>query len=163
MTEQVETQRARGVWRSWPVYLGLAAVVLFSDGEELGLLGARAFARHHPWMADVRLVLNFEARGTRGPSILFETGPGTGPLMTDFATTAPHPLAFSYGYDVYRRLPNDTDFTVFREAGKSGFNVDRTYGLPDIPGASYGPRPPVTMPNPSLPTDVTLVRKTYVF
>jgi hypothetical protein len=95
---------------------------LFSDAEELGLLGARGFASGHAWMPRAGLVLNFEARGHRGPAYMFETGPGTGPLMRHFAAAAPHPVAASYFTEIYRRLPNDTDFTVFRDAGLPGFN-----------------------------------------
>src|SRR5512133_3696025 len=51
-------------------------IVLFTDGEESGLLGAAAFVREHPWAKDVAVVLNFEARGTSGRSFMFETGPG---------------------------------------------------------------------------------------
>ena len=54
--------------------LGRDLIVLLSDGEELGLLGARGFAAEHPWMDEVDLVLNFEARGSRGPAAMFETG-----------------------------------------------------------------------------------------
>ncbi len=97
-------------------------IFLFSDGEEVALLGALAFQQHHPWAKDVRLVLNFEARGTHGPSHMFETGPGTGPLVSTFASAAPRPTAGSYIYDIYRYLPNDTDFSVFKQAGKPGFN-----------------------------------------
>jgi hypothetical protein len=97
-------------------------IALFSDAEELGLLGAQGFADRHPWADDVRLVLNFEARGTSGPSIMFETGPGTGALMGRFADAVPHPLGASYSYDVYRLLPNDTDFTVFKPKRWPGFN-----------------------------------------
>ncbi len=102
-------------------------IFLFSDGEEAGLLGAYAFADHHPWAADVRLVANFEARGTRGPAVMFETGRGTGPLMRRFAAAVPHPLAYSYAYDVYRTLPNDTDFSVFRW-DLPGFNFAYIHG-----------------------------------
>jgi acetylornithine deacetylase/succinyl-diaminopimelate desuccinylase-like protein len=51
-------------------------IVLFSDGEEAWLLGAAAFVREHPWAKDAAMVLNFEARGTTGRSLMFETGPG---------------------------------------------------------------------------------------
>ena len=51
-------------------------IVLFTDGEEAGLLGAAAFVREHPWAKDVAFMLNFEARGTSGRSFMFETGPG---------------------------------------------------------------------------------------
>ncbi len=51
-------------------------IVLFSDGEESGLAGAAAFVREHPWARDVAFILNFEGRGTRGLSMMFETGAG---------------------------------------------------------------------------------------
>lgn len=104
-------------------------IFLFSDGEELGLMGASAFQRDDPWAADVGLVLNFEARGTRGPSIMFETGPGAGPLLRWFAAAAPDPVASSYSYDIYRYLPNDTDFTIFKRAGRPGFNFAFIHGF----------------------------------
>ncbi len=97
-------------------------LVLFTDGEELGLLGARAFVEHHPWAADVAAVLNFEARGSRGAAIMFETGPGNAALVAELARSAPSPVATSLSTEVYRRMPNDTDFTPFREAGVAGLN-----------------------------------------
>lgn len=97
-------------------------ILLFTDAEEEGLLGAEAFLARHPWADDVELVLNFEARGTSGPSIMFETGPAPAPLMRRFARAVPHPVASSYSFDVYRRLPNDTDFSLFKRAGLPGFN-----------------------------------------
>lgn len=114
----LETLRALG---SGPA-LRHDVIALFTDAEELGLLGARAFVDHHPWLEDVRLVVNFEARGASGPSIMFETGPGTGSLVSRFAEAAARPLAASYSYDVYRTLPNDTDFSVFKDRGLPGFN-----------------------------------------
>ncbi len=103
-------------------------IVLFSDGEERGLLGADAFAESHPWAKDVGVVLNFEARGTRGPGLMFETGPGNRWLIEHFAAAAPYPAAASYSYEVYRRLPNDTDFTVFRKHGLGGLNFAFIHG-----------------------------------
>ena len=97
-------------------------MVLFSDGEEVGLLGAEAFVAEHPWLADVGLVLNFEARGSSGPSVLVETSGANGPLIRAFAQAVPYPNASSLASAVYERLPNDTDFSVFRPTGIPGFN-----------------------------------------
>jgi len=97
-------------------------VVLFTDGEELGLLGARAFAAEHPWMNEVALVLNFEGRGAGGPSMMFETSAGNRALVSELSAAAPRPVASSLMYEAYKRLPNDTDMTVFREAGAAGLN-----------------------------------------
>src|ERR1043165_2315616 len=97
-------------------------IFLFSDGEEIGKLGAQAFVYQHPWAKDIGVVLNFEARGVRGPSIMFETSGQNGRLVREFAKAAPRPVATSFAYDVYRFLPNDTDLTVFKDAGFAGLN-----------------------------------------
>ena len=97
-------------------------ILVFSDAEELGLVGARAFAEGHPWMKDVGLVLNFEARGGGGPSMMFETSEGNGALVKGMAEAAPHAVANSLMYAVYKRLPNDTDMTVYKSAGAAGLN-----------------------------------------
>ncbi len=98
-------------------------IVLFSDAEEIGLLGAEAFAAEHPWMADVGLVVNLEARGSSGPSVLVETSGPSHALMRAFAGVVPYPNASSLATAVYDLLPNDTDFTVLAERGVPGFNV----------------------------------------
>src|SRR2546423_7577229 len=104
---------------------------LFTDGEEAGLLGAKAFMEAHPWAKEVKLLFNFEARGSRGPSIMFETSDDNGWLIEEFAKVAPHPIANSASYDIYKRLPNDTDFTVFKRAGLTGYNFAYMDGSPD--------------------------------
>jgi len=97
-------------------------IVLFTDGEEDGLLGATAFVSQHPWMKDVGLALNFEARGTSGPALMFETSYQNDWLIRQFAQAAPFPFANSLSYEIYRYLPNDTDFTIFKEGGLAGLN-----------------------------------------
>ena len=100
-------------------------IILFSDAEELGLNGAALFVNKHPWAKDVGLVLNFEARGTSGPSyMLMETNKGNEALIKEFTKAKPsHPLSNSLMYSIYKMLPNDTDLTVFREQGNiQGFN-----------------------------------------
>jgi len=100
-------------------------IILFSDAEELGLNGAALFVNKHPWAKDVGLVLNFEARGTSGPSyMLMETNKGNEALVKKFTKAKPsHPVSNSLMYSIYKMLPNDTDLTVFREqANIQGFN-----------------------------------------
>jgi hypothetical protein len=98
-------------------------VLLFTDGEEVGLRGARALMQiGHPWVSDLRAVLNFEARGVAGPSILFQVGPTSGDLVALYAQHAPSPFGSSLAPAVYARLPNDTDFTVFLERELPGLN-----------------------------------------
>lgn len=104
-------------------------ILLFTDGEEVGLLGARAFVEEHPWARDVGVVLNLEARGTGGPSLMFETSEGNGWLVQEFARSAEHPMGNSLSYEIYKRLPNDTDLTIFKKAGFSALNFAYIDGL----------------------------------
>jgi hypothetical protein len=97
-------------------------IFLFTDGEEPGQLGAKAFVVNHPWKRDVKLALNFDARGDSGPALMFETSNHNGWLVRQFALAAPSPVANSLMYDIYKLLPHDTDFTVFKEEGLSGLN-----------------------------------------
>lgn len=100
-------------------------IILFSDAEELGLNGAALFVNKHPWAKDVGLVLNFEARGTSGPSyMLMETNKGNQALVQEFTKAkASYPVSNSLMYSIYKMLPNDTDLTVFRQQGNiQGFN-----------------------------------------
>ena len=99
-----------------------SVIFLLDEGEEAGLLGARAFVDSHPWAKDVRAAVNLDARGTSGPSLLFETGGANEWAVRLFAEHAVRPATSSIFYTVYRNLPNDTDFTVFRDAGYQGLN-----------------------------------------
>ncbi|RZU31396.1 M20/M25/M40 family metallo-hydrolase [Blastococcus saxobsidens] len=98
-------------------------VVVLTDAEEACLCGAEAFAASHP-LAGGGVVLNFEARGTSGPPIMFETSPRNADLAAVFAEAAPHPVASSFAVEVYRALPNDTDFSVLLDDGDfAGMNT----------------------------------------
>ena len=97
-------------------------IALLTDGEEVGLLGSEAFVREHPWAKDVGLVLNFDARGNGGPSIMFETSERNGWLVNQFAQASPRPVANSLSYELYRLLPFDTDMRPLKESGLPGLN-----------------------------------------
>lgn len=97
-------------------------VFLFTDGEEAGLLGANAFVAEHPAAGTVGAVLNFEARGSSGPALMFETSSGNELLITALAHAAPRPATNSLMYEVYKLLPNDTDLSVFKQAHLPGLN-----------------------------------------
>jgi hypothetical protein len=97
-------------------------IFLIDDGEEDGLLGAAAFVTEDPWAKDVGAVVNLEARGTRGLSLLFETSEENAWLIQAYGRSVPRPAALSLAHDVYKRLPNDTDFTVLKRAGIPGLN-----------------------------------------
>ncbi|HVE81650.1 MAG TPA: M28 family peptidase, partial [Myxococcales bacterium] len=97
-------------------------LILVNEGEEPGLIGAEAFAADHPLARQVVAVVNVEARGTAGPSVMFETSDGNGPLLSLFAGAEAHPVTNSIYYSVYKTLPNDTDLTVYKRVGMAGMN-----------------------------------------
>ncbi len=101
-------------------------LVLITDGEEHGLLGAKAFLQH-PWLTQVGLVINLEARGSGGPAhILLETNHGNQAMLKQIqAAGVPRPSTSSLAYSVYKLLPNDTDLTVFRnhKPDIDGYNI----------------------------------------
>jgi hypothetical protein len=96
-------------------------IVLFTDGEESDLLGAAAFVREHPWAKDSAMVLNFEARGTSGRSLMFETGPGNLDAVR-VLRTVPGVTAGSVFTTIYRTMPNDTDLSELALLGTAALN-----------------------------------------
>lgn len=98
-------------------------VLLFTDAEEACLCGAESFVHSDPLGAAGGVVLNFESRGANGPSVMFETAAGNADLIAQYAAAVPYPVATSMAVEVYRILPNDTDFTPFRTSGRfTGLN-----------------------------------------
>lgn len=104
-------------------------IFLFSDGEELGDLGARAFVTRHPWAGQVGLVLNFDARGNHGPSVMFQTSPGNRWLMEALAEVAPGAVAYSVSQAIYSLLPNQTDLNETLAAGWPGMGFACVEGV----------------------------------
>ena len=97
-------------------------IFLFTDGEERGLLGARAFLREDPWAYGVGVVLNFDSPGSSSPVLMYETSPGNGLLVRELVAGAPHPYTSSLMYEVSRRLPIESDFRPFVAAGVPGMS-----------------------------------------
>ena len=100
-----------------------AVLVLFSDGEELGLLGAREFVKENPLWKRVVGVVNLDARGSNGPVYVFETG-ARDSWHAELLSRAPiTSRTTSLAAEAYARMPNGTDFSVFRAVGTRGFNL----------------------------------------
>jgi len=99
-------------------------VVVLTDAEEACSCGAEAFATAHPLASAGGVVLNLEARGTGGPPIMFETSPGNAALAEAYAAAVPHRVASSFAVEVYRAMPNFTDFSVLMaDGGFTGMNT----------------------------------------
>ncbi|HUW62935.1 MAG TPA: M20/M25/M40 family metallo-hydrolase [Candidatus Bathyarchaeia archaeon] len=97
-------------------------LLVFTDGEERGLTGARAFVRH-PWAREVGVLLNMETRGTSGPAGMFETTPNNGWLIRQLIQSGASVRASSLSYDIYKHMPTKTDLTVLREHRLKGYNI----------------------------------------
>lgn len=80
---------------SWP-RMRNDVLFVFTDAEEEGDIGAAAFAGRHPWAADVKVALNYEAQGTSGPAFLYATSRRSGWLVSEFLHAAPHATAYSW-------------------------------------------------------------------
>ncbi|HDP35728.1 MAG TPA: M20/M25/M40 family metallo-hydrolase, partial [Candidatus Hydrogenedentes bacterium] len=109
-------------------------VFIFTDGEEgraaggTGLRGAYAFVEHHPWSKDIRVVINFDARGTRGQTYMYRTSGKNAWLIKHLALSRCK-AATSVAYEVYSRMPVDSDLTAFIDAGIPGYDCASIHGL----------------------------------
>lgn len=97
-------------------------IFLITDGEEAGLLGARAFFAGDRLARHVGAVVNMESRGGGGRAYMFETGVRNGGMIDLFRRTAVRPSASSLTGFVYAHMDNDTDFTVAKTQGLPGLN-----------------------------------------
>jgi hypothetical protein len=104
-------------------------IFLFSDSEENGMIGAHAFAEHHPLFTRVKAVINLEARGVNGPSAMFETGDGNRSIIRMLSKNVARPVANSLVYELYKQMPNDTDYTVYKRKGVMGVNFAFAQGV----------------------------------
>ena len=98
--------------------------IVITDGEEIGLIGARNEMRHHRAdYEDVDLVLNLEARGTSGPALMFETSPNNSAVAGYFLSHVKQPVAGSLLPSLYARMPNTTDMAAFIPKGFTVLNI----------------------------------------
>ena len=97
-------------------------MVLLTDGEELGLEGAKAFFATDSRRAHVGVIVNLETRGGGGRASMFETGSDNGAMMDLFGQAVRRPVATSLSVFIYKKLPNSTDLTVAKKLGYPGFN-----------------------------------------
>ena len=89
--------------------------VLFTDAEEHNLDGMRAAYKYNKEIFEnVNFAVNIEARGVKGPALLFETSGGNEKLM-ELYSHAQRPQGLSLTTVVYKLLPNNTDFTIIKD------------------------------------------------
>lgn len=88
-------------------------LVLITDGEESGLIGAAAFVENNPIAQLVSAVVSIEARGVSGPAAMFETSLPNGRDIAVLNTGVKKPISNSLAADVYAAMPNGTDVTEY--------------------------------------------------
>jgi hypothetical protein len=97
-------------------------MILLTDAEEPGLLGAAAFVRERAKELGTAVVLNHEARGAGGVPMTFRMSSPNSELLEVLAE-APGAFADSSSEATFEALPNDTDFTPFEQAGLHGYDT----------------------------------------
>ena len=96
--------------------------ILITDGEEMGLMGAKEEMNNNFGLYEnVNFVVNLEARGIKGPALMFETSSNNKKVI-DLYKKANLPVSYSLAADVYNKMPNGSDFTEFKNAGLAGIN-----------------------------------------
>ncbi|NCA02165.1 MAG: M28 family peptidase [Sphingomonadaceae bacterium] len=91
-------------------WAGRDVIILITDGEEAGLLGAKHFAENHRWMADVGCVLNIDHRGN-GMAHIIANGSATKGQAAK-------------GRNWLINRPTQNAPCHFRDAGKAGIKFD---------------------------------------
>ena len=96
-------------------------IILFTDGEELGLLGAKGFVETYPALQKVKLALNLEMRGDYGPSVMFQT------KLNNSWLAARGPIAPTSS--LAETISSETDLNVFLDAGIDGITFGAIRGI----------------------------------
>ena len=107
-------------------------ILLFTDGEEPSpRFGATAFLESHPDADDIGFVVNFEALGGSGPSMVAETSGPESWIISEYAAVVDHPVAFSFAPEIARAIGDiGTDFDPFRNEGFPGLHLVYMRGSP---------------------------------
>lgn len=107
-------------------------ILLFTDGEEPApRFGSTAFVAEHPWAADVGFVINLEAVGAGGPSLLAGVGGAPAWAISQYAAAVPYPAAFSLVTTTTELIGgSNTDFSTFRAIGAPGVEFAYLHGSP---------------------------------
>lgn len=95
-------------------------LLIITDAEEDARLGAEAFYTQNPLVDEIGLVLNLAGTGSGGDSLLFRAVHGNQDIVHSYARQAPHPRGASFGEELIKLLPSDTDLTVVERFGITG-------------------------------------------
>ncbi|MFC2108763.1 M28 family peptidase [Candidatus Bipolaricaulota bacterium] len=107
-------------------------ILLFTDGEEPApRFGSSAFVALHPWFNDIGFVVNLEALGSGGPSVVIEMNGSSEWMIDQYAQAVPYPAVFSFVTATSELIGgSNTDFATFRDAGVFGVDLAYMTGSP---------------------------------
>lgn len=97
-------------------------MLLITDAEEMGLIGAEGFYLQHELADEIGVVLDFEGSGTSGPSMALRTSVANELLINTFWKETANPFGTSLTGEIFRRMPNDTDFSTVLRAEIPGID-----------------------------------------
>jgi len=105
-------------------------IILFTDGEEPGTVGAHAFVAQHPWFNDIKLVINLDQFWI-GPPYLLGTSGGNGLWIDALAhsTSLIKPAYLSLPYHLFPS--GETDLLPFFLAGVPGVDIRTSAQTPE--------------------------------
>lgn len=130
-------EAARALKQAGP--LGRDVWFAFLDGEEDLLLGSAAFCADPERRRRVRLVANFDARGSRGAVTLISATPGSAAVVDRLARDVKHPVLSSFYPSVARVLPNATDAEMYARCGLEAVSFAFAGGFEHYHQSSDGP------------------------
>ena len=97
-------------------------MLILTDAEENGLIGAEAFFKQHTLASEVGIVLNVEGSGSSGSSMVLRTSINNELLIKSYSSQNSNPYGFSFIKEIFKRMPNDTDFSVVNRANIAGID-----------------------------------------
>ncbi len=98
-------------------------LLAITDAEEVGLIGAEGFFRQHPAVKNIKIVLNLEGSGSAGPVQLLRTGRDNRFVVQRYQAVVKDVAAHSIANEIFKHMPNDTDFSVAQRAGLQGIDL----------------------------------------
>ena len=98
-------------------------IVLFDDGEETGFEGGYAFARAHPWMKDVRLMVGIDTAAWGVPHPM-QSSDDDGMLIRAYADGVDDPVAFSV---ITALTEGEFETQPFKEEGLPAIELEDNY------------------------------------
>ncbi len=97
-------------------------MIILTDAEEIGLVGAEAFFNQHPLAKEIGIVLNIEGSGSSGSSMVLRTSKKNELLIKSYVHETARPYGFSFVKEIFKRMPNDTDFSVVNRSNIAGID-----------------------------------------